>query len=257
MSAIRFFTNDGAPPDQADSVLLFVPYAGAGAQAGRRLIGALPPWLTGASVQYPGRGDRRDEAPHRAIASFAREIADEIAASAWFAGKSLQLYGHSMGAAIAFETTRLLEARGAPPARLIVSGRCAPRAGFGLAVPDNDDAIVAHLRATGAVAESVLARPAFRESILSVVRHDFAANARYVAGNDAAIVTSLTFLLSTDDSYVDRAGAEQWADHTHGPFDLHLFDGDHFFLNAQPAKVVAAIVASSAKPVTGRAATEP
>lgn len=53
------------------------------------------------------------------------------------------------------------------------------------------------------------------------------------------------------------AGAEQWADHTHGPFDLHLFDGDHFFLNAQPAKVVAAIVASSAKPVTGRAATEP
>lgn len=252
MSAIRFLTDHGAPPDQAEFVLLFVPYAGAGAQAGRRLAGALPSHIAGASVQYPGRGDRRDDPPHLDIVSFANEIADEIAASAWFAGKPVQLYGHSMGAAIAFETARLLEARGVPPARLIVSGRRAPGAGLGVAAPRDDDTIVAHLRATGAVAQSVLARPAFRESILSVVRHDFAANAGYTAPKDAPIATRVTFLLSNADSYVDRAGAEQWADYTRGGFDLHLFDGDHFFLNVQPSQVVATIVASSAQPVTER-----
>ncbi|MEV4085609.1 thioesterase domain-containing protein [Nonomuraea fuscirosea] len=84
--------------------LFCLPYAGGGAGAYTgllRALSALPavPGLTVVPVQLPGRESRIAEPPAFTIA----EIADEVAPAT---DEPYALYGHSMGARLAFEVVR-------------------------------------------------------------------------------------------------------------------------------------------------------
>lgn len=164
------------PSPQAASRVLVCPHAGASAGAFTALAGGLAPGVELLAVQYPGRQDRRSEPAVRDVSVLAERIADEV--RPW-TDRPMAVLGHSMGAAVAFEVTRRLEDDGTAPVRLFVSGRRAPGAGLGLPPPESDDDIVAELRRTDAVPRKLLERAAYRESILSVLRHDFHANATY------------------------------------------------------------------------------
>ncbi|BFO16870.1 hypothetical protein SHKM778_32580 [Streptomyces sp. KM77-8] len=75
-------------------------------------------------VQYPGRQDRRREPCLGSVADLADALAGELLP---LRGGPLVLFGHSLGATVAFEVARRLEAEGAPPLALFASGRRAPR----------------------------------------------------------------------------------------------------------------------------------
>ncbi|PKU22083.1 thioesterase II family protein [Telmatospirillum siberiense] len=229
-----------AQPDPFDSALFFFPYAGGSASSGRRLIGALPDNVLGASIQYPGRGDRRHEDQVGNIERLAEIVCEEIVGLSFLKEKPLFLFGHSMGAALAFEVCRLLENAQWRPARLIVSGRRAPSSGLGFPPPANDDAILAHLKETGAVPETLLKKSTFRDSILFAVRNDFNANAQYKAGPDTRLHCDILFLLAASDPYVDEHGAKEWAAHTEADFTIARFDGGHFFIDENLSALVPA-----------------
>ena len=81
------------------------PYAGAGHTV-------FQPWralLTGdielASIKLPGRGARFGEPHARSLVELAERLAAEIA-EASVEGEAFALFGHSMGALLAFETAR-------------------------------------------------------------------------------------------------------------------------------------------------------
>ncbi|MPZ21558.1 MAG: alpha/beta fold hydrolase [Luteitalea sp.] len=76
-------------------------------------------------MELPGRGARYGEAPYDAIESLLPALAEELRLEfdAPFA-----LFGHSMGARIAFELARYFRDTDWPkPSHVFVSGSCAPQ----------------------------------------------------------------------------------------------------------------------------------
>ncbi|HEJ1191670.1 TPA: pyochelin biosynthesis editing thioesterase PchC, partial [Pseudomonas aeruginosa] len=99
------------------------PHAGGSASFFRSWSERLPPDIDLLALQYPGREDRFNEAP----ATRLEDLADGAAlALRDFADAPLALFGHSLGAALAYETALRLESAGAPLRHLFVSAHPAP-----------------------------------------------------------------------------------------------------------------------------------
>lgn len=188
------------------------------------------------AVQYPGREDRFDEPPVADMATLARLAAAELAGLAGPADRPLALFGHSMGAAVAYEVARLLPR---PPAHLFVSGRHAPSE----VVPGDvhlrdDDGLVVDLTRLGGTSGEVLAMPEMRELLLPVIRNDYRLAETYRELAGGPLGCPVTVLTGTVDPEVTPAQAKGWAAHTTGAFQLAEFAGDHFYLVPQRTAVI-------------------
>jgi medium-chain acyl-[acyl-carrier-protein] hydrolase len=104
--------------------LFCFPFAGGSAQAFREWRDHLPQSIELCAVQLPGREMRQRETP---IASADDIVEALLPALLPLMDRPFILFGHSMGAVIAFELARGLQQEGRPtPECLIVSGRVAP-----------------------------------------------------------------------------------------------------------------------------------
>ena len=113
----------GQPPAPAIRLFCF-PYAGAGASIYRDWRLPSEAGVQVLAVQPPGRENRREVPPLRRIEPMLDACARELAP---LADRPFAFFGHSMGALVAFELTRLLRRRGSPlPAHLFLSAHRAP-----------------------------------------------------------------------------------------------------------------------------------
>ncbi|GHI81391.1 hypothetical protein Sspor_69520 [Streptomyces spororaveus] len=138
--------------------LLCFPHAGGAASTYFPMSKLLAPRIGVYAVQYPGRQDRRSEPPLDELTQLADRITEALTELA--PDRPLALFGHSMGALLAYEVARRLETtERLRPIRLFVSGRRAP--GHAATRPDlhdQDDAtILAELRRLSGTDEAVLA----------------------------------------------------------------------------------------------------
>ena len=107
------------PNPSATLRLLCVPYAGGGVAAFAPWAELLSPSIDLAIVRLPGRESRIREPFCPSAIEAAKLAAGEIAA---FADLPCAVFGHSMGAVVAFEIARRLRQIGRPPVMLGVSG---------------------------------------------------------------------------------------------------------------------------------------
>lgn len=136
-------------PRRPTSRLLMLPHAGGSASFYFPFSEALSGDVDVLVAQYPGRQERHREPSITDIQELAVAVLAALTADG-LDDVPLALFGHSMGALVAYEMAGLLEERGVPVARLFVSG-CR-----GAAVPDDprrlhadDDALMAELAAMG------------------------------------------------------------------------------------------------------------
>lgn len=187
------------------------------------------------AVQYPGREDRLDEGQAACVA----ELADAIAA-ALPVDLPIVLFGHSLGAILAYEVARTLEhAVGVPPAHVVVSGRRAPSDPPGGDVHRwSDDALVDELVRLGGTDGHVLRLPEARSVFLPAIRADFrlAETYRWRPGPEPSC--PVTAVIGVGDTEVSAEQAARWADHTTGVFVLRVLPGGHFYLIAQQDAVL-------------------
>src|SRR3984957_7817499 len=112
------------PPPEPGVRLFCFPHAGAGALAYREWSRLLPPAIQVLPVLPPGRETRFWEAPYTRIEPYVEDLAAALAPEL---RAPYALFGHSLGALVAFELARRLRAAGlAAPVHLFVSGRIAP-----------------------------------------------------------------------------------------------------------------------------------
>jgi len=103
--------------------LLVVPHAGGGPAYFREWAAEVPDWLEVVAVQLPGRAVRLREAPFRQLEPLLTELRPTLQP---LLDKPLVLFGHSLGAIIAFELARRWCDAGVAICGLAVGGAAAP-----------------------------------------------------------------------------------------------------------------------------------
>ncbi|MGK5628339.1 thioesterase II family protein [Streptomyces sp. URMC 123] len=216
------------------------PHAGGSATSFLPFVRALPEEVEVLAVQYPGRQDRRSEPLIDTVDGLVEPLAEVLRAHA---DRPLVLFGHSMGATVAYEVARVLQRQGAGPAALVVSGRRAPTTNRPMTVHlYDDDRLLAELRSLDGTDESLLADPELLQLVLPAIRNDYRAVGTYTHRPGPPLDCPLTVFTGADDPNVTAAEAAAWAEVAVAGAPVRTFPGGHFFLHQRPAEVCAALV---------------
>jgi surfactin synthase thioesterase subunit len=222
------------------------PHAGAGALAFRPWADLFPPEIEVCAVQLPGREERFRENPftdvHALVPALTRALYP------YELSRPFAFYGHSMGALVAYELTHFLKAQyGIAPIHLFVSARNAPH------VPDPrpplyslpDAAFVDQLRLLGGTPQEVLDNA--DDDWLRLLRADFELNEAYRFTARTPFGVPISAYGGRTDPRIAPADIEPWRKHTSGAFAVRLFDSGHFFIQAERAQVVQAVLLTLAR----------
>jgi len=238
------------PAPEAPTRLVCFAHAGGSAPFFFPVSRALTPDLDVLAIQYPGRQDRRNEPCLDSIPELADHIAREL--RAW-TDKPLTLFGHSMGASVAFEVARRLPEE-ATLLGVVASGRSAPSIVRAERVHEGDDEkILEELRNLSGTDAQLLGDEDIVRMILPALRADYKAVETYVCEPvDATIAAPITVMTGDDDPRTSLEQAKAWSRHTDAEFDLKVFPGGHFYLNDNPTAIIAALADQVAAWVGGR-----
>jgi surfactin synthase thioesterase subunit len=215
-----------ARPAGAQTRLFCLPHAGAGASSYRDWFARLGPDIDCLPVQLPGRETRLAERPIDDVDELVSELAPVLAAHG---GPRFALFGHSMGALIAYATAHRLRESGVAPIHLFVSGSSAPRhrrSERWHTLSDGD--LLDRLAELGGMPEGVLAEPELCALLIPILRADVALCERYVHVERPPLSIPITAMAGDGDTSIEGALAE-WAVETTAPFTGRLFPGDHFY----------------------------
>lgn len=235
---LRCFTAAPEAPFQ----LVCLPHAGGSAAAYHSMSIALAPTVEVLAVQYPGRQDRWTERCVDSIPELTERILHVLAARD--DDRPMALFGHSMGATLAFEIARRLEENGEAqgPVALLVSGRRAPHIAGGENVDLHDDlSILREVQLLDGAAAAALDDPDIRQLVMPALRGDYRAAGTHVHVPGPPLRCPVVALTGDADPVASVEEVAQWRRHTEGPFALHIFDGSHFYLNARSEEVHATI----------------
>ncbi|MGA3096658.1 MAG: alpha/beta fold hydrolase, partial [Bryobacteraceae bacterium] len=230
-----------ASQESAEPARLFCfPYAGGGAAAfaGWRLAGvAVRP------IRLPGRESRAAEAPYERMGALVEALA---AAIEGYLERPFAFFGHSMGAAVAFELARLLRKRGLPQPRLLVaSGARAPQFRRHYAPPPDpsEEQFLAELRRLGGIPAEAMEDPAVLRAILPALTADAALYRRYVYTEDAPLSLPIRAYGGSGDPHILPEHLQAWREQTTAGFEVRMFAGGHFFPHESRAEALAALEA--------------
>lgn len=224
---------------QAAARLLCLPHAGGSASYYLPVAKALAPAVEVLAVQYPGRQDRRAEP----CLSSCQEMADGVfAALKPYLDKPLTVFGHSMGASVAYELVRRLEDAGVRPTALFASGRRAPHLVTDEGIHRLDDkGLTAEVQMLGGAGSHLLDDPEILAMVLPSIRSDYTAAETYRPTPGPKLATPVFSFVGDADPKVTPDEARAWAEYTTGGFTARVFPGDHFYVDTNAAAVIEAI----------------
>lgn len=220
-------------PLAAERVVCF-PHAGGSPYFFRRSGKSLGRFKVHA-VRYPGRAERIAEPPAIDLVPMARHIADALRPLT--ATGPTALFGHSMGAIIAYEVARALEAEGVQVSHLFVSGARAPhlmQSADSAATAWDDESIIETLTELGGTDAELLQNPVFVERVMPYIGADFRMLASYTGQGRTPLQCPVTALVGESDPRVTVAHTAAWRESTRGRFRMRTLLGDHFYLADNP-----------------------
>lgn len=222
--------------------LYCLPYSGASAMVYSRWRRHLPEWLDVKPVELPGRGARLGEPLQTDMHAVARELTEELVPRL---EEPYALFGHSLGALMAYEMAHTLRTLGCPaPLALFASGTAGPtrREDYekDYSQPKCDAELVAELRDLQGTPEEVLANEELMRLTLPILRADFLMCGRYQHRQRPRLDLPIHVLGGKE----DKSSMEQlmaWEDETSRSFSLDMIDGGHFFIHEHESKVLSLI----------------
>jgi surfactin synthase thioesterase subunit len=195
------------------------------------------------AVCRPGREHRAAE-PAPAIGELIDGAAAAITAITAQDGRPCYLFGHSLGALVAFEVGRRLTGSAAPR-HFIASGCSAPSL-----LPSQRVKQIATLTGAefaealaffGGLAPEVAADPDVRDLLLPGLIADFRMAVGYVYQAAPRLAVPVTLVVGRDDPHVEEAQVAPWDQELTWQADRHWLDGGHFYFEPDPGPVIGII----------------
>src|SRR5262249_32635202 len=179
--------------------------------------------------------------------SVAKLVAEAIAQCG---EEPLALFGHSMGAGIAYETSLVLaRMHGRAPLCLIASARRAPH------LPARkppiyllpDDQFVEELKRLNGMPPGVLENQELMELLAPTLRADFRLAETYRSPTAVALQCPVIAFGGEDDPDVTISDLDAWREVGAKEFRLHMLPGDHFFINTNQRRVLDLVASELAR----------
>lgn len=221
-------------PRQARKVrLLCFPHAGGGASFFQPWVKTLPDWIELCAVQLPGRETRLREP---ALQDLQPLISSAASALQPLLREPYALFGHSMGALVAFELAReMRRRRERMPCCLFVSGRHAPHMRkveqFIRHLPEPAFLREVIVRYNG-IPQAILDEPELLQLILPPMRADIGMLEKYQHVPEEPLGIPLSAFTGLDDKTIPYEEMAAWRRHTAAAFRVELLPGDHFYLQS-------------------------
>lgn len=235
-------------PAPATPVRLFcLPYAGGGASIYRAWPSRMP-GVEVANVELPGRETRLGEPARAEWVPLVTELADAIEPQLT---KPYAVFGHSLGARLAFELCREIRRRDLPPPLALFASGC--RAPHVPRVPNPplaalpDRSFIAMLQHSYGTPPDVFDDPELTHLLLPALRADFTLVDGYEYTDEPALPWPIHTFGGTDDPDAREDTLLAWQVHTSASFRLRSYGGGHFVLRSRPKEYAEAITADLAE----------
>jgi surfactin synthase thioesterase subunit len=201
----------------------------------------VPSWVRIVPVELPGRGARMAEDFVENFDTLAERLATELAPS--MQGR-FALFGHSMGALLAYGIAHRLRSAGRPlPLALLASGSPAPmrRDAERFAGKTDDETLTADLRKQGGTPEEVFANAELMRITLDVLGADYRVCESFRHAAASPLPVPLHAFAGRQDD-IDAERIEAWSQESTLAFTLDWFEGGHFFLRQSEGAFLAMLV---------------
>jgi pyochelin biosynthetic protein PchC len=216
----------GAGRPDGEFTLLCFPHAGAHWSGYRDWEDELPGPLAIAPVAYP-RASPTGALAFDNVGALAQAAYGPLTASV---DRPIALYGHSLGALVAFELARLMTASGRDPVALVVTGRASPGTKANSTVhdlPSRD--FWAEVESWGGVPAAILADPDARTVFEEALRADLRLAETWRPKPGPLLACPIVAIAGYADPLVAPGALEGWRAETAGPVAIAAAPGDHFF----------------------------
>lgn len=234
--------------------LFCIPHAGGGESVYRYWTSDLAPEAIVKRLQLPGRESRFGEP---VLTTLDAALADLFRAAERDISRPFALFGHSMGALLAFELAhKLRENTAREPVHFFVSACRAPHFPP-LAVPCSDlpqkDLIDTIDRRYGGIPSALVADDGMMKALLPAIRADFRILERYRASDRRPLNCPISVFGGWNDTATPLSTLEAWRQYTTHDFNISMFDDGHFYLKSQKALLIDKIRASLRNNAVARA----
>ncbi|CBN59190.1 Type II thioesterase [Kamptonema sp. PCC 6506] len=216
---------------QANLRLFCLPYAGGGTSIFRLWPRELPSNVELCAIELPGRENRLREQPISNLEILTDKLVEVFLQHL---DKPFAIFGHSMGALIAYDLARKLQQRNVNPVYLFVSGRPAPN------LPEiyspihllpNAEFIEKLTKVYSAIPDVVLKDEELMELFLPVLRADLTLVETYIHCQVEPLDCPIFALGGLEDKEASHHYLAPWGEYTRSSFSVQMFPGGHFYLN--------------------------
>ncbi|ENK0838614.1 thioesterase [Clostridium botulinum] len=216
-------------------IMFCFPFAGGGAGAYSSWINYFQENVVVCPIQLPGREEKIMETPYVDMKVLIEDLVQEINK---YNQHKIIIFGHSMGAKIAYEVAKRLEFKNHSVEQLIVSGSRVPH----ILEPDPiyhlpDEEFEKELARFEGTPKEILENKELLKFFLPMLRADFTMDETYCISEVVKLSCPILALGGTLDKEAYEEDILKWNEYTKSDFAICMFEGGHFFIKDKEEEV--------------------
>jgi medium-chain acyl-[acyl-carrier-protein] hydrolase len=235
--------------------LFCLPYAGGTAVIFKEWEKRLPAGIEIKAIEYAGHGKRSNHPLYKDVNEAIEDVYRLISAEIMDGG-SYAIFGHSMGAMLAYEVAQKIRQHNLPmPIHIFFSGRGVPHIQSKkekIYHQMDDAAFQQEIANLGGTPKEFFDYPELMEYLLPILKNDFKISETAFRSTEIhPFDFPITIFMGKEEEEMEAENVHGWMLHTNQTCVVYYFNGGHFFINDELETIVGIIhkaLTSQAKP---------